>query len=485
MKRNIFTALGLIFIALILSVSFISCSDVRALFDDELTFVSNGDGTCYLAHVQGYYGKNAVIPEVSPKGDKVVAIGNEAFAGSGIIGVTIPEGVAHIGSRAFAACEMLEEIRLPATLSRIGARAFEGCTALRILTVHEDCDVYFSVGNCLIVRESGILVAGCGGSIIPADGTVTAIADGAFYNCATLTEAVIPEGVNAIGNSAFYGCSALASVTLPESLQSIGTYAFNGCSAIEKITVPAGITVLNEGVFRNCSAMTVVVLPEGLDSIEKLAFAGCKKLKDPVLPVSLTYIGDLAFYGCESLIHMKFFKNVEYIGDGAFLFCDLLWGIKVDKENTVYRASGNCLIRRSDGVIILGTRGSTIPEDESVTAIADRAFYGAKHIDIVRIPANIKYVGNEAFYGCTYMVNAVICGENTVIGDKAFYRCRYLDNVYISSGVTYMGADVFDQCIRLTRILLEGASVPEGWDPAWNNGCGAELVFSQDIPAEN
>jgi hypothetical protein len=180
---------------------------------------------------------------------------------------------------------------------------------------------------------------------------------------------------------------------------------------------------------------------------------------------------------------MKFFKNVEYIGDGAFLYCDMLWGIKVDKENTVYRSSGNCLIRLSDGVIVLGTRGSTIPEDDTVNAIADRAFYGAKHIETVRIPANIKYVGKEAFYGCTYMRNAVICGENTEIGDMAFYRCRYLDNVYISAGVTKMGAGVFDECTRLARISLESGLVPEGWDPTWN-GCGAELIFAQKTPPE-
>ena len=483
MKRNIFTALGLIFVVLILSVSFVSCSDIRALFDDELTFVSNGDGTCYLAHVQGYYGKNAVIPQVSSEGDKVIAIGDEAFAGSGIVGVTVPGGIEYIGYRAFALCEQMTEIRLPSGLTMIGARVFEGCISLRTLTVDDDCGVYFSTGNCLIVRESGVLVAGCCGSIIPDDGTVTAIADGAFYNCATLTQAVIPEGVTSIGNSAFYGCSALASVTLPESLVSIGTYAFDGCSSIEKMTVPSGITALNEGVFRNCSAMSEVVLPEGLLVIDDLAFFGCSALVDPIFPESLISVGDLSFSGCKSIVHIKFPKNVEYIGDGAFYFCEMLWGLKVDTGNAVYYSESNCLIRRSDGVIVFGTMGSKIPENSSVVAIEDRAFYNVRLLHSIWIPSNIKYIGEEAFYGCTYLYDAVICGKNTEIGDMAFYKCTYLGNVYISVGVTAMGAEVFGKCSSLLKIYLGDEVVSEHWEPSWNS-CGAELLLSQDIPAE-
>lgn len=101
-----------------------------------LTFVSNGNGTCRLTGRGTCLDTELVIPAVSPAGDRVVALGVEAFLGcTDITSVVLPVGVEHIGEAAFSGCESLEDIHVPDRLEKIGAQAFWGCKALREIRI--------------------------------------------------------------------------------------------------------------------------------------------------------------------------------------------------------------------------------------------------------------------------------------------------------------------------------------------------------------
>ena len=52
----------------------------------------------------------------------------EAFAGSGVQRVLIPDGCTAIGERAFANCTQLQEVHIPASVTSIADNAFEGST---------------------------------------------------------------------------------------------------------------------------------------------------------------------------------------------------------------------------------------------------------------------------------------------------------------------------------------------------------------------
>ena len=58
---------------------------------------------------------------------------------------------------------------------------------------------------------------------------VTSIGENAFYDCKSLTEISIPDGVTSIGDYAFAYCESLRKITIPDSVTSIGDYAFEGC----------------------------------------------------------------------------------------------------------------------------------------------------------------------------------------------------------------------------------------------------------------
>src|SRR5699024_4859621 len=97
----------------------------------------------------------------------------------------------------------------------IGYGAFSGCDSLTSIIVDPQNSVYHSDGNCLIETQSKTLIAGCGTSVIPSDGSVTSIGEGAFSYCESLMSITIPDSVTVIGDKAFLSCRSLESVMIP------------------------------------------------------------------------------------------------------------------------------------------------------------------------------------------------------------------------------------------------------------------------------
>ena len=69
--------------------------------------------------------KEATAPEVKLPAFLSV-IGDEAFEGTALVKVDLPQTVTEIGERAFAEISTLREVRIPAATSYIASTAFEG-----------------------------------------------------------------------------------------------------------------------------------------------------------------------------------------------------------------------------------------------------------------------------------------------------------------------------------------------------------------------
>ena len=181
---------------------------------------------------------------------------------------------------------------------------------------------------------------------------------------------------------------------------------------------------------------------------------GKKPITEVILPDTLVRIWDRAFFGCHSLKSIHIPASVTMIHPSAFQECTGLERITVDENNPVYHAEGNCLIETATGTVIAGCRNSVIPEDGSVKAISEYAFYKNTTLTEINIPASVTEIPKNGFYGC-FSLAYVDGGEGlVVIGDHAFEMCTELTSFTFSETVKHIGTDAFRNCHSLTEVVL-------------------------------
>lgn len=214
---------------------FTLCENLESITVSKDNTVYHSSGNCLIdtAKKELTAGcKNSLIPTDG----SVEIIGAGSFIGcTGLTGIAIPESVTIINSAAFIYCSGITEITIPENVVYIGTGVFIGCVSLEKITVSPGNLRYQSTGNCLTDTASRLVIAGCKNSVIPSDGSVTGIGDGAFYGCAGLSSTVIPDGVTSIGSEAFCGCFALESITIPASVTKISDCAFEDCTELTSI----------------------------------------------------------------------------------------------------------------------------------------------------------------------------------------------------------------------------------------------------------
>lgn len=215
--------------------------------------------------------------------NSVTAFGNEAFLGTGLKSVVIPESVTTIGESAFAHCKNLESIEMPDSLKSLGKRAFYNC-GLKSLSIPSGIDK---------------------------------IEDEVFEYCYRLASVSIEGNISSIGKSAFEGCTSLTSIQIPISVNSIGTGAFSGCSNLQTVSIPENIETIEDAVFKDCTALSTITIPLSVESVGAKAFSGCSSLTEVVIPDNIASIGEYAFYNA-ALKEVLLPASVKMIGDYAF-----------------------------------------------------------------------------------------------------------------------------------------------------------------------
>lgn len=258
--------------------------------------------TCEV--VAGEYAGEISVPSTSVIGGatyRVVGIGENAFVGSEVSSVSLPQGLEYISGKAFATCHRLKSISIPRTVNDIAAEAFVWCDSLQTMIVENGNTTYDSRDNCnaIIHTSSNTLVAGCNGTQLPA--SVTNIWASAFMGSSGLQQITIPNGVKTIRESTFEGCTSLNQITLPSSVTFIGNSAFYECSALSDIHLSTNLVAIDDNAFLGCSSLANLAIPNHVSTIGEDAFDECPNIQSLTLPASLTTIGDEAFKGCRKL----------------------------------------------------------------------------------------------------------------------------------------------------------------------------------------
>lgn len=204
--------------------------------------------------------------------------------------LNLPSGIKKIGRAAFGSNDVIGELsegEYPG-----GTASTLGYSSLVLPDGLEEID-FFAFANCEMPDVQ-----------IPE--SVKIIASGAFYQCETLTEVVLPKHLDVLGESPNYAywsgkTNEIDWVVMgPGSNESSGT--FSQCINLEKVTLPESLESIGAGCFYNCKKLVIDKWPENLVAIEAQAFdvrlssgESTTKIAIPIFPESLEYIIDRAF----------------------------------------------------------------------------------------------------------------------------------------------------------------------------------------------
>ncbi len=207
-----------------------------------------------------------------------------------------------IGDWAFSGCSSLRGTAMPASLKTIGTGAFSGCSGLEEASLNDGLGTIGAVafdGAAFGKKELSGAVTG-GALTIP--GSVTSIGGAAFRGSAYLETVVFESGTAELimsssydysnSNGAFKNCKSLKQVILPDQLKTLPQNTFDGCSALEEIEFGIYLESIGNKAFANCSSLQWVYLPESLKTIEAEAFSNCGALEALYIPKTVTTIRD-------------------------------------------------------------------------------------------------------------------------------------------------------------------------------------------------
>ena len=220
--------------------------------------------------------------------------------------------------------------------------------------------------------------------------------------------------------------------------------------------------------------LRVYTIKEGTEEIAEDAFDDCECLEHIMLPESLITIGNGAFYDCFSLKSIMLPKSVESIGKCAFGRCFVLEEINIDSANPYFTSVDNVLFSRDMSRIVKyapGKTGSQYVIPNSVTEIADYAFYRSCELKSVVVPDGVFRIGEMSFSYCKQLESVTIPRSVRTIEKCAFANCGNLKSIFIPKSVEKIGLGAFVYCWNL-KFRCEAESKPEGWNERWNmNQC--------------
>ena len=419
-------------------------------------------------------------------GEGITSIGSCAFYKCIYLSsAVIPEGVTTLGDSAFSACRSLKEIYIPSTVEKIGTRTFSWFVGLEKITVSENNPVFHSDGNCIIETATKTLLTGCNTSVIPTDGSVTAIGDNAFSGCNGLSSIVIPDCITSIGECPFVFCNSNLTVIFPTGSASYihdVKYNRNNNCFIDTTTKKL-IAICENSVIPTNGSVT---------SIGERALSYVPELPSINIPSAVTQIDAGAFSG-SSFEKVFFLSSDVIIDDGADIPAStVIYGDAGSTAEGYAQAHGNTFAKvlysgsiytiewriYDNRVMLLSGIGSTgnynnskrpwaeyedsfsdVVVGEGITKLGDRTFYAYKKVlKSITLPNTLEYIGASVFSDCTALTEIKLPNNSLrSLGNSAFGGCTGIKHFHIPETVWSMH-NSFSGCKGIESITVDWMS---------------------------
>lgn len=295
--------------------------------------------------------------------DNMQFIGNGAFQGADIRSITLKSKVTYIGNRVFANCHKLKSVNIPSSVKGINPGAFNNCVSLERINV--------AAGNGSYCSEAGVLY----------NKSKTKLIQYPLHK--TSSSFRTPGSLVRIRDNAFLGNSYLRSVTI--SSGSIGKYAFSEMRNLRSVTILSGTTKVERGAFWGDKKLTKITLPDSVTSIGSRAFAETK-ISTIHIPSRLTSLASDAFQSCNKLASFSGGNGGRYrVRDGVLYNGSLTTLIKYPPEKT--------------------TKSFTVPN--SVKEVKSKAFENASHLTKLYFGVNLRTLRYHAIYNAKKLKSIV------------------------------------------------------------------------------
>lgn len=419
-------------------------------------------------------------------GEGITSIGSCAFYKCvNLASAVIPEGVTTLGDSAFSCCPSLKEIYIPSTVEKIGTRTFSWFVGLEKITVSENNPVFHSDGNCIIETATKTLLTGCNTSVIPTDGSVTAIGDNAFSGCNGLSSIVIPDCITSIGECPFVFCNSNLTVIFPTGSASYihdVKYNRNNNCFIDTATKKL-IAICENSVIPTNGSVT---------SIGERALSYVPELPSINIPSAVTQIDAGAFSG--SSFEKVFFLSPDVIIDGGadIPASTVIYGDAGSTAESYAQAHGNTFAKvlysgsvntiewriYDNRVMLLSGTGSTgkynnskrpwaeyedsfsdVVVGEGITELGDRTFYAYKKVlTSITLPNTLEYIGASVFTDCTALTEIKLPNNSLrSLGNSAFGGCKGIKHFHIP-GTVWSMHNSFAGCTGIESITMDWMS---------------------------
>lgn len=363
----------------------------------------------------------------------------------------------------------------PGEISELISADYQSITELKVSGRADARDFFFIAENlpalqtldlsqCTIAAYSGDAIAGL--TSHPAN----TIPQGVFCG-SPITALMLPAtGSVAIGDCAFAG-SAIRTLTVPASITSIGQGAFSNCANLTDVTL---YDAKSGGyIFNNCPQLASVNL--GCTSaIGNSDFAMCPKLRTISNTERLTTIGDSSFKGCTSLESFFFYWGLTSIGESAFAYTSLK---EADMGTTRLQTIG-------PWAFAYNSKLTTVTFHPLTATIGEGALFNCPALAEIVLPKELEALADYVLKGASALAAFDIPYHTASIGQYAMKGMDSTERLTLPWTLESIGDNAMEGMSSLTAIDASALSaVPELGKEVWKgvDQASVRLDVNQDI----
>lgn len=386
------------------------------------------------------------------------------FNATGIIKVTLSDGITTIADGAFEDCAELEDVAISTTsaLKKIGANAFKNCYKLTSIVIpaniNEVADNAFA--GCYRLAVVYNLSQHLTISLPYAHKMLTDVNEASGYE--TKNDYLFLNNNDNVILVGYFGSKN--SLDLPESYNGakylVGEAAFIGLN-LQAITIPEGI-VVDSHSFKGCTTLTKISAPANI--LQYIDKANATSIT--ITAGDTVAVNDII--GIEKLTSLFIADSITSIDTGVFELLTTIESIEVGENNANFTVT-------NDALYISG--GKTLCK--VLTNVAS-----------FTVPKSTEVIGEYAFAGCEELAELLFEEGATVkeIPDFAFKNCHSLYSAEIPTSVEKIGVGIFYGCasLRMLDVADENTAykVIGGCLVDVNAGAIIGATVSSSIPTE-